>query len=83
MLLDVTDIAAAEHYVNLQISASQVGLRVNKVNYHRERPTPKALEELKVVKDFKYLGAWIALFLSHCRQQRGIAWSNFWKLQVI
>ena len=33
--------------------------------------------------DFKYLGARIASSLSDFRQQRGVAWSNFWKLETI
>ena len=64
MLLDETGIAAAEHYDNLQINASQTGLRINKdktkimhINYPKEVTPPKALEGLKVVEDFKYLGA--------------------------
>ena len=43
VLFDETQIAAAEHYGNLQISPSQVGLRINnsetkmsQINYHRE-----------------------------------------------
>ena len=54
MLLDETDIAAAEHYDYLFCSASQAGLRTNKdktkimnINYHREGAPPKAVERLK------------------------------------
>ena len=90
VLLDETDIVAAEHYDNLQNSASQVGLRINKdktkimhINYHREGAPPKALEGLEVVEDFKYLGTRIDSPLSDFRQRRGIAWSKFWKLQTI
>ena len=53
MLYDETDIAAAEHYDNLQNSAFQVGLRINKdktktmhINYHREGAPPSATEGL-------------------------------------
>ena len=90
MLLDETDIAAAEHYDSLQISASQVGLRINNdktkfihINYHREGAPPKALEGLIVVRGFKYLVTRITSFLLDFRQRRGIAWINFWKLQTI
>ena len=90
VLLDETDIAAAEHYDNLQISASQVGLRFNKdktkimhINYYREATPQKTLEGLESVEDFKYLGARITLSFSDFRQRRGIAWSNFWKLHTI
>ena len=58
VLLDETDIAAAEHYGNLQNSISQVGLRINKDKteiMHREGASPKALVGLKVVEDFEYL----------------------------
>ena len=54
MLLDETDIAAAEHYDYLFCSTSQAGLRTNKdktkimnINYHREGAPPKAVEGLK------------------------------------
>ena len=54
MLLDETDIVAAEHYDYLFCSASQAGLRTNKdktkimnINYHREGAPPKAVEGLK------------------------------------
>ena len=53
------------------------------VNHHREGASPKALEGLEVVADFKYLAARIASSLLGLRQRRGIAWSNFWKLQTI
>ena len=84
MLLDETDIAAEEHYDYLQNSASQAGLRQDKdktkimnINYHREGAPLKAVEGLKVVECFKYLGARIASYLSDFHQQRGIVWSNF------
>ena len=64
MLLDEIDNAAGKHYDNLQNSASQVGLRINKdktkimhINYHREGAPPKAPEGLKVVEDFNILGS--------------------------
>ena len=90
VLLDGTDIARAEHYGNVQNSASQAGLRINKdktkimhINYHIEGASPKGLEGLEVVEDFRHLGARIASSLPDFRQQRGIAWSNFWKLQTL
>ena len=62
MLLKKTYIAAAKHYDNLENSASQVGLRANNdktksmhINNHREVAPSKALEGLKVLKDFKCL----------------------------
>ena len=71
VLLDETDLAAAENYDNLQNSASQVGLRMDKektkimhINYRREGAPPNALERLEVVEDFKYLGTRIGSFLS-------------------
>ena len=42
----------------------------------------KIQKRLKFV-DFQYLGAQIASPLSDFCRQRGIAWSNFWKLQTI
>ena len=46
-------------------------LKINKgktkimhINYHREGAPSKALEDLAVVEDFKYLGARLALSLS-------------------
>ena len=88
-MCSLTHIAAAEHYGNPQNSASQVGLRINKyktkimhINCHREGATPKALEGLKIV-NFQYCNTQIASFLSDFHQQKGIALSNFWKLQTI
>ena len=90
MLLDETEVASADHYENLKNNASCVGLQINKdktkimhINYRRVGPPPKALEGLEIVEDFKYLGARISSSLSDFRQRRGIAWSNFWKLQTI
>ena len=84
VLLDETDTAAAaEHYDNLQNSASKVALRINKdntkimhINYCREGAPPKLLGGLKVVEDFKYLGTQIASSLSDFHQRRGIAWRS-------
>ena len=53
------------------------------INYHREGALPKAPEGPKNVEYFKYLGPQIASSFSDFRQQRGIAWTNFWKLQTI
>ena len=47
------------------------------INYHREEAPSKALEELEVVEDFKYLGTRLASSLPDFRQRRGIAWNNF------
>ena len=58
VLLDETDIAAAEHYGNLQNCTSQVGLRINKDKteiMHREGASSKAPVGLKAVEDFVYL----------------------------
>ena len=86
MLLDETDIAAAEYYGNLKRSGSQVGLRINKgkaktihKNYHREVAPPKSLEGFEVVEDFQYLGTRIVLSLSDFCKQKEVAWSNSWK----
>ena len=53
------------------------------INYHREGAPPKAYKGLKVVEYFKYLANGIASCLSDFRQRRGIAYSNFLKLQTI
>ena len=65
-------------------------LRINKgktkimhMNYHREAAPSKALEDLEVVEELKYLDARLASSLPDFPQQRGIVWSNFWKLQTI
>ena len=53
------------------------------MNYHREGAPSKALEDLEVVEEFKYLDARPASSLPDFRQRRGIAYSNFLKLQTI
>ena len=53
------------------------------MNYHREGAPSKALEDLEVVEEFKYLDARLASSLPDFRQRRGMVWSNFWKLQTI
>ena len=53
------------------------------INYHREGAPRKALDRLEAEEDFKYLDAKITSSLSGSRLQRGIAKSNFWKLQTI
>ena len=53
------------------------------MNYHREGAPSKALEDLEVVEEFKYLDARLASSLPDFRQRRGIVWSNFRKLQTI
>ena len=85
MLLEETGITAADH-----IATYKTMLRINKgktkimyINYHREGAPSKALEDLEVAEDFKYLGAILASLLPDCRQRRGITWGNFWKLQTI
>ena len=67
VLLDEAGITAAEHYANLQNSAknqNQGKTKIMHINYHREGAPSKALEDLAVVEDFKYLGARLALSLS-------------------
>ena len=53
------------------------------INYHREGAPPKAYKGFKVVEYFKYFANGIASCLSDFRQRRGIAYSNFLKLQTI
>ena len=53
------------------------------INYHREGAPSKALEELEVVEEFKYLGARLTSSLPEFRQRRGIFWNNLWKSQTI
>ena len=55
--------------------------KVMHINYHREEAPSKALEELEVVEDFKYIGTSLASSLPDFRQQRGIVWNNFRKSQ--
>ena len=82
--------ASAEHYNDLRNNALQVGLKINHdktkimfINHHRTGPPPIQLDGIQVVDEFKYLGARISSTLSDFKQRRGIAWSNFWKLQRI
>ena len=69
--------------MNIMVTYETV-LRINKVKtkvmhikYHREAAPSKALEELEVVEDFKYLGTRLASSLPDFRQRRGIVWNNF------
>ena len=66
------------------MAAYKTVLRVNKskakvmqINYHREGAPSKALEELEVVEEFKYLATRLASSLPDFRQRRGLVWNNF------
>ena len=51
--LDETDIPVAEHYHNIQINASQVGLGINNdINYHRQGSPSELLKDSKNFRRF-------------------------------
>ena len=81
---------AGEHLKNIQETAAKVGLKINRdktkillVNYELNDQPPKALDKLEIVDYFNYLGAKIASSYDDFKRRRGIAWSQFWKLEKI
>ena len=63
--------------VYIKLNWEPKNTKIIHINYHR------AFESIQVLEDSKQLGARIASSLSDFCQQKGIAWSNFSKLQTI
>ena len=87
---DSDEAAAENHLKNIEQAGQRVGLSINRkktkiflVNHQLSNPAPPTLANLEVVEDFKYLGANIASSYKDFKQRRGIAWSQFWKLDKI
>ena len=88
--LDSDETAAEDHILTIQQAGQKVGLKINAektkvflVNHELSTSPPPTLASLEVVEDFKYLGAKIASSYNDFKQRRGIAWSQFWKLEKI
>ena len=88
--VDSNKTAAGEHLQNLQKEAATVGLKIKSdktkillVNYQFSNQLATSLENLEIVEDLKHLGAKIASSYDDIKQRRGIAWSQFWKLENV
>ena len=73
---------AGEHLQNLQKEAATVELKINSdktkillENYQFSNQLPTSLENLKIVDEFKYLGAKIGSSYDDFNRSRGISWS--------
>jgi len=87
---DSNETNAGEHVHNIQSAAAAVGLKINRdktkillVNCDLSERLPKSLENLEIVDDFKYLGSTVASSYNDFKRRRGIAWSQFWKLEKV
>ena len=87
---DSKETAADKHLQNLQKEVATTGLKINSdktkillVNYQLSNQLPTSPENLEIVKDFKYLGAKIASSCDNFKRRRGIAWSQFCKLEKV
>ena len=90
-LFDDSITSAIQHVDTLQEKASTVGLRIN---YNKTKARVVNItdsqsnlevgnEQIEIVEDFKYLGSKILSSMTDFLQRRGIAWSNFWRLQRV
>ena len=87
---DSNETAAGQQLQNLQKEAATVGTKINSdkpkiflVNYQFSNQLPTSLGILEIVEDFKYLGAKITSSYDDFKWRRGIAWSQFWKLEKV
>jgi len=79
---------ANKHLISLQENAGYVGLIINfktKSLFLNCEPTPLVVlqEEVTPVEDLCYLGSMISSPLEDLRCRRGMAWSVFWKLEIV
>ena len=87
---DSNETYAGGHLQNLQNEAATVWLKTNGdktkillVDYQFSNQQRTLLENFEIVKDFKYLGAKTGSSYNGFKWRRGIAWSQFRKLEKV